>query len=207
MADDIKYDVELDLKSFKKSKKELDNSFKKTQKNAKDMSGNMTKGFNASSIAMAGMAGGAIALSTAIAGGVTMTKKLVEESGALEDSKITWEQLTGSVIEAEKRIKSLRNFSDRTPFTFKGVDSASQSLYNLSNGILSTEADLQLLGDASAKGRQKIDEMAVTWGRLYQKLSSGDKAFGDEINRMAELGIITGETKKEIQAKIGRAHV
>lgn len=126
--------------------------------------------------------------------------KIVSETGQLETATIKWETLTGSAEIAGQKIKEIFEFSNRTPFTFKGVEEATQTIYKLSNGILSTTKDIELLGDASAKGGRPIEELAVTWGRLYQKFEQGDTAFADEINRMNELGIITGDTKKELQS-------
>lgn len=175
-------------KSFDKTFDKIDNSASKATS-----AGSVFKGMIGAEAVMKGMDMAVDAVSEGI-------KKIVSETSQLEDATLDWEMLTGSAEEAGVRIKSVYDFANRTPFDTKEVNAAATNLYKVSQGALGAEADLVRLGDAAKKGGVSMVELSTTYGRLHSKFKAGEKSFGDEINRMTDLGLVSFEAKQALQA-------
>lgn len=107
--------------------------------------------------------------------------------------------LLGAADAAQKRLGELSTFAANTPFALKEVAGASKTLETLTNGTLSTGDGLTLVGDAAAVAGVGFEELSVHVGRAYSNLNS-NRAAGESISRMQELGLISGETRNKIEA-------
>ncbi len=145
------------------------------------------------------MAAGFVGITAAVAGTIAVTKKLVSETGQLETASVKWEVLLGSVSAADKAIKEVFEFSNSTPFTFKQVEKANATLFNLTDGALMGADALKLLGDRSAKANAPIEELSVWWGRMYSSMQAG-RPVGEAMARMQELGVVSGKLRNKLES-------
>ena len=77
--------------------------------------------------------------------------------------------------------------------------------------LISTGKGLELVGDAAAMAGQPLEEVGLQIGRVFSAITSGNSA-GEAVNRLQELGLITGATKLRFEQlaaaqKKGKAEV
>lgn len=122
----------------------------------------------------------------------------VETTKQAQKVETQFKTILGSAELARERYEELANFASSTPFQLNGVAKASKILETLTAGTLSTGEGLRLVGDASAIAGVEFEELAVSIGRAYSGLQS-NRAVGEPIARLQELGLISGETRNEIE--------
>jgi len=162
--------------------------FKRT---VSEVSGSSIGAFATMGLVAGGVAKGIDLIGTAIA-------KSLGPSMEMEKLQVQFKVLLGSTGEAKKRMEELAKFSDTTPFELSEVAKASKTLETLTRGALSTGKGLTLVGDAAAASGVPFDELSVHIGRLYDGLDSG-RPVGESLSRLQELGLISGETRGEIE--------
>lgn len=136
---------------------------------------------------------------TAIVGAsVSLSKAIVSVNSEIENSKVKWEVLLGSVADADDRIQELQQFAASTPFQFAGISKASTVLQTFGGDTLATGDNLRKLGDLAAMAQVPIDELGTHFGRLYDAIQSG-RSFGESAMRMQELGLLSGEARGQLE--------
>lgn len=126
-------------------------------------------------------------------------KAVASFSISVEQTKVAFQTLLGSADAAEKRVRSLTEFSAKTPFEMRGVIEANRLLQALTGGALATEEGMRLVGDAAAAAGRDLQETSMWVGRLYAGLESGTPV-GEATARLLEMGLISGDTKRELEA-------
>jgi hypothetical protein len=120
-------------------------------------------------------------------------------AGALERMTLQFRPLLGSLDRAKERVKELQNFAVKTPFELNEIVEANKMLEVLTQGALSTEKGMTLVGDASSVAGESFSDTARQVGRLYDGLMSG-RPVGEATMRLQEMGIISGATRNQIEA-------
>jgi len=143
---------------------------------------------------------------TAVVGAFKLAQKAAQLFGdaitkAANKETITaqFETILGGAKAAQDRMEELTNFAKTTPFQIGQIANASQTLETLTQGALSTGAGLRMVGDIAAAKGEDFQSLSVHVGRLYDGLQTG-RAVGEAMNRLNELGIISGKTRGEIEA-------
>jgi len=145
---------------------------------------------------------GALAPLAALAGAASLTGIAVSAIGKAADRETlttAFMPLLGSADAAEARMKELAKFAAETPFELPEIAKASATLETLTQGALSTGKGLTLVGDLASATNQPFSEIAVSVGRLYDGLNNG-RPVGEAMQRLQELGGISGETRAKIEA-------
>tara|TARA_R110002110_G_scaffold52498_3_gene152774 strand:+ start:60 stop:1781 length:1722 start_codon:yes stop_codon:yes gene_type:complete len=108
-----------------------------------------------------------------------------------------FEVLLGSVEKAKARFQELKELSAGTPFELKNLIEASKTLEGFGlKGDKNVKA-LRMIGDAAAAlDPQKLEEMALAFGRLFTGASVG--LTGEPTMRLLELKVLAPKTKIEI---------
>ena len=135
-------------------------------------------------------------LSVAVLSGVA--KGFFSASAQVETLETQFKTLLGSGDKAKERIKELSEFASKTPFKLEETAQASRVLQTLTKGALATGEGLRLVGDASATAGTDFKELAVHVGRAYDGLQS-NRPIGEAMARMQELGLVTGDTRTQIE--------
>lgn len=127
-------------------------------------------------------------------------------NAAAEQARVSFEVMTGSAAEAEKTIKSLRDFAERTPFSFDQIQGATQTL--LQFGIEADDAveTVKMLGDASGGNAERMERLANAFG----KAASQGKLTGEVVQQMIEAGFNplqviaekTGESMEDLRKRM-----
>lgn len=123
----------------------------------------------------------------------------IKESFKFESLTIQFKTLLGSTEEAKRRMASLAEFAEVTPFNLEEVVKASRTLTVMSDGALGTEYSLRLVGDAAAATGASFEEVAFWVGRAYAMIKGG-QPFGEAALRLQELGILTPTVRTEMEA-------
>lgn len=130
---------------------------------------------------------------------------------AMDDAEATFGAFLGSTAAVQDKLASLFDFAKRTPFTFAGVEAASITLENLSQGVLDTDKYLYLFGDAAAAVQQaaggmekSLEQTAQLSGRLFAVLETGSGNVARLILRMQQLGLIAPQTAARMQLLISQ---
>lgn len=123
----------------------------------------------------------------------------IKESFKFESLTTQFKTLLGSTEEAKRRMASLAEFAEVTPFNLEEVVKASRTLTVMSDNALGTEYSLRLVGDAAAATGASFEEVAFWVGRAYAMIKGG-QPFGEAALRLQELGILTPAVRTEMEA-------
>jgi hypothetical protein len=115
-------------------------------------------------------------------------------ASSVESLTTQFTKLLGSATAAKKRMEEITKFAARTPFEIAELAATSKLLEVMGGKLISTGDGLLLVGDAAAMAGQPIEEVGRHVGRLFSAITSGTSA-GESVNRLQELGLITGATK------------
>jgi hypothetical protein len=120
-------------------------------------------------------------------------------AGALERMTLQFRPLLGSLDRAKERVRELQTFSVKTPFELDEIVEANKMLETLTQGALSGEKGMTLVGDSASVAGETFSDTARQVGRLYDGLMSG-RPVGEATMRLQEMGIITGSTRNQIES-------
>ncbi len=130
---------------------------------------------------------------------------VLEYSAKIEQVRIGFETLTGSVEAADKHIRDLQQFAKETPFEFDGLAKGSQLLQGVG---IKAEKVIPLISNvgnalaAAGKNQEAVDRTLLA----LSQISGKGKLAGQEINQLAENGIaavrIVAEATGKSQAQI-----
>ena len=129
-----------------------------------------------------------------IAGMASFIKSSSAAASSVESLTTQFTTLLGSATAAQDRMKEITKFAASTPFEIQELAATSKLLEVMGGKLISTGDGLRLVGDAAAMAGQPIGEVGLHIGRLFSAITFGTSA-GESVNRLQELGLITGETK------------
>lgn len=140
-------------------------------------------------------------------GFLLVTRNLVREwravglqsAKAIETLTLQFKPLLGSLELAKKRAREVFAFSVKSPFQFGELAEGNKILQGLTQGALAGVKGMKLVGDAAAVAGAGFADTARYVGRLYDGLMSG-RPVGEAGMRLQELGIITGQTRNQIES-------
>jgi hypothetical protein len=115
-------------------------------------------------------------------------------ASSVESLTTQFTTLLGSATAAKQRMEEITKFAASTPFEIAELAATSKLLEVMGGKLISTGDGLRLVGDAAAMSGQPIEEVGLHIGRLFSAITSGTSA-GESVNRLQELGLITGATK------------
>lgn len=118
----------------------------------------------------------------------------LNEAAKLEQTKIAFEVMTGSVELGQKLIKDLFVFARTTPFQITGVTQASKIL--LSMGIAAEDQieTLTMIGHVAAGINKPLDQLASVFGRV----KAAGYLTGYEMERLRRAGVPLGAYLSEM---------
>lgn len=131
-------------------------------------------------------------------------KRAIDFNAQMETLTLSFRTLLGSAEAADKRIKNLTDFAASTPFQIREIADASRLLQALTGDALSSGEGLRVVGDAAAAAGRGFNETAMWVGRLYQALKGG-MPMGEPLMRLTEMGLVTADMRKELEALSGTA--
>jgi len=129
-----------------------------------------------------------------IAGMTSFIKSSSEAASSVESLTTQFTTLLGSATAAKDRMEEITKFAASTPFEIQELAATSRLLEVMGGSLISTGDGLRLVGDAAAMSGQALGEVGLHIGRLFSAITSGTSA-GESVNRLQELGLITGATK------------
>jgi hypothetical protein len=129
-----------------------------------------------------------------IAGMTSFIKSSSAAASSVESLTTQFTTLLGSATAAKERMEEITDFAASTPFEIQELAATSKLLEVMGGKLISTGDGLRLVGDAAAMAGQPIGEVGLHIGRLFSAITSGTSA-GESVNRLQELGLITGATK------------
>lgn len=103
----------------------------------------------------------------------------------IETMEVAFESMTGSAEKASEVVKSLIDFTARTPFQLEGVGKAAKQLLSFGVSVDDLEGKLKFLGDISAGANVPLSDMASIFGKVKAK----GKAMTEEILQLSDRGI------------------
>jgi len=131
----------------------------------------------------------------ALVGGlISFVKGSSAAASSVESLTTQFKTLLGSATAAKARMEEITTFAASTPFEIEELAATSKLLEVMGGKLISTGDGLRLVGDAAAMAGQPIQEVGLHVGRLFSAITSGTSA-GESVNRLQELGLITGTTK------------
>ena len=120
-------------------------------------------------------------------------------NSTLETTTLQFTTMMGDAGRAEKHVKSLFDFAATTPFETGPIIAASRSMQLFGGDALNTQENLRRVGDAAAVAGAPIDMVGTHVGKLYSALKNGTP-MGEPIQRLMELGVMSGDTRLKMDA-------
>ena len=157
---------------------------------------------------------GAFGIGLNIGNAISMVKGMITNSyqlaAAMEQSEMAFTTMLGSAEAATEMLTNLRDFADKTPFEFAGLQEAAKRM--MAYGFAAEEIipTLTAVGDAAAAlggGQPMIERLTTALGQMAAK----GKVSGEEVRQLAEsgvpalrylaeaAGVTTGEMSKMIE--------
>lgn len=131
----------------------------------------------------------------------TTFKEGLASAAEFESMTTRFAGMLGSMEEAEKRMQSLAKFADSTPFELPEIVKASMALENMTNGLWSSEKALTLVGNAAAKSKVPIDELAERMGSVFNAVMFGGE-YREKLQTLAAQGAIGGDVANRMKDAI-----
>lgn len=122
---------------------------------------------------------------TGFAAAITSGVKL---NASLEQSKVAFTTLLGSAEKADAFLREMRDFAEKTPFEFAGLQESAKKLLAFGFTAQQIKPMLTAVGDAVAAlggGQEMIDRVTMALGQMQAK----QKVSGDEMLQLTEAGI------------------
>ena len=137
---------------------------------------------------------GALAGVLSLASAVAVLGKGLRGAIDAEQTKISFEVLTGSAQKAQKVLGDLRKFAAETPFEFPELADAGKKLIAFGFDANEVTDNLRMLGDIASGLGIPIGELA----ELYGKARVQGRLFAEDVNQLTGRGIpVTQELAKQ----------
>ena len=186
-------------KKLKTTAKKISKSFNTSSKN---MSKSFRDGIKNMSSSLATFAAKAAKIGIAVGGALAagIAAGVFKATASIEEMNAQWSAILGNAEAAARQVQALMEFASRTPFQVEQLSDAAKILQTLTAGALNTKEGLTLVGDAAATSGAEIASLALHVGRLKSAWDSGARADAESINRLTELGIVSGKAKRELKS-------
>jgi len=133
-----------------------------------------------------------------VAGALAITLK---KAFMFERFTIQFKVLFRDMDRAKAHMKSLAEFSAKTPFQIGDLAKASRQLIVFTDDVMSTTAALTLVGDAAAATGNDISAVALWTARAYS-LIKGGQPFGEAALRLQEMALLSSKARAEMERLI-----
>jgi hypothetical protein len=147
-------------------------------------------------VAQIGVAAVATGFAALTAGVIAFTISSSNAAASTEALTMQFTTLLGSAEAAQERMEEITKFAAETPFEINELADTSRMLQTMGGTLLATGEGLRLVGDAAAMTGRPMNEVGLAIGRVFGAVTSGTSA-GEMVNRLQELGLITGNTKRK----------
>jgi uncharacterized membrane protein len=108
-------------------------------------------------------------------------------------------KLTGSLGNAERRLKEIAKYSRGGVYKFDDVASASKKFITLTRGALDTRKGLDLAANGAAVAGTSMANAAAAIGDLYDAVTRDPQAIGAQVEQLRAMGIISTSTADQIR--------
>ncbi|MCP4481420.1 MAG: tape measure protein [bacterium] len=147
----------------------------------------------------------------ALAGISAATAYFLNQSGKMEQWKISFETMLGSADKAKDLIEEIKEFARKTPFQLPGVIQSSKQL--LAFGIEQQKIipTLKSLGDVAAGLGVPLDRLILNFGQVKAQSKLTGRELRDfaiaGVPLLAELAKMLGKTEAEIQGLVSKGEI
>lgn len=150
-------------------------------------------------------------LAIGIAGLAGSLAVFLKKPADFEQTKIAFETLLGGADAAEKKLKELRDFATRTPFTLEGINKNSKLLLGMGIEAENLVPTMKFLGDVSSGLSVPMERLALNLGQVKAQ----GKLTGRELRDFAVAGVPLldelskqlGKSKAEVQSMISAGKI
>ena len=169
--------------------------------------GMKTSGFNSGvsgalgQLASLGTKVAAITATAGLAAGAgfgVLIAKSIGKAADMETLKTAFIPLLGGIKQAQDRMAELARFAAATPFELPEIAAASKTLQTMTNGALATGDGLRMVGDAASIANRSFADVAKWVGQVFSGSQKGGM-FGEGLEQLSELGVISPQVKGKIQ--------
>ena len=126
-------------------------------------------------------------------------------NASIEETRTSLTTLLGDAEAAQTRTEELLRLATTSNFDLDELLEANRYLENLTDGALSSERGMRLVGDAAVAMGTDLRSASTMIGTLYTGLMSG-APITETTERMKEMGLISSEVKSKLDALSGTSH-
>lgn len=112
-------------------------------------------------------------------------KDLIASSNEMEQQRVSFETLTGSVQQGRKTLQELLDFASKTPFEIPQIMEQSKRLLAMGTSASDLIPVFKSLGDiASGVGMEKLPQLVLAFGQIQAR----GRLMGTELRQLTEAG-------------------
>jgi tape measure domain-containing protein len=138
--------------------------------------------------------------------GLSTAKKAFSLATEAEDASIAFEVLTGSVDDSLVLMRELRAFSDKSPITFGGAQTAARTMLSFNVAVQDVIPTVKMLSDVVGGNNDRFKMLSLG----YSQMSAAGRLMGQDLLQMINAGFnplqtiskITGETLIELKKRM-----
>lgn len=196
----IVYRVDLDKKGFESGVNSVNNSLKSMDSSAGASTlslGKLTGAFALGQLAADG-------IKSAISSVSGIFRSAFTDLAGIQNTKSSFEVLTGSVEKADKVYRDLAEYAKATPFETGDLAAATKTLLGYGSTSEGVGKQIRQIGDIAGATGGDISQLSLVFGQIQAK----GKLTGEEFRQLNQSGAAFGDViAKELNIQIGRAHV
>lgn len=126
-------------------------------------------------------------LAAASAAGISFLRQGVQLAGTLEQNRIAFETMLGSISETDRTLRRLTEFAAKTPFTMPGIIQATRGLVTFGEAGDELMETLKILGDASAGTSTSFGMLAL----IFNQVRGVGKLLTQDFRQLSTRGVMS----------------
>lgn len=145
------------------------------------------------------------------AGAAALAIKSVKLAAEAEQTAISFEVMTGSVQVAKNMLGDLRDMAKKTPFEFRDLTKATQTMLQFGIAQDTVLKDLGTLSNVASGNAEKLGLISLAYGQI----SANGRLMGQDLlqlvnagfNPLQEISKKTGESMTELRDRMSRGEI
>lgn len=102
----------------------------------------------------------------------------------LEQTRISFDTLTGSAENGKKIFDELTEFANKTPFSNEAINQSARTLLAYGQDTESVISTIKMLGDVAGGDQEKLKRLTLAFGQV----TANGRLMGEELNQFIEAG-------------------
>ncbi len=120
-------------------------------------------------------------------------------NGGLEQTRMTFRVMLGDAKLADRVLKDVFTFGEKTPFEFEEVVATARMLLAMGGDVRNLQQEMKMVGDVASGIKAPITDVA----QIFGKIRANQRVTAEEMRQLAERGVPIYEELEKVIGKSG----